>query len=142
MDAARNKLMDILCNYQGFKQCVLILVFDAYKVKGGVGQVMDYHNIHVVYTKEAETADEYIEKVTHEMASKHQVTVATSDALEQLIIMGQGATRLSAKDLKEEIIRTWDQIQSDYLNKQASGRSYLGDQFDETLLEFLKKGYN
>jgi small GTP-binding protein len=137
MDAARNKLMDILCNYQGFKKCILILVFDAYKVKGGVGEIFDYHNIHVVYTKEAETADAYIEKVTHEIARKHQVTVATSDALEQLIILGQGAVRLSAKDLKEEIKRIRDQIRREYLDRQPSGRAYLGEQFTDDLFEFL-----
>ncbi len=139
MDAARNKLMDILCNYQGFKKCILILVFDAYKVKGGIGAVFDYHNIHVVYTKEAETADEYIEKVTHEMARKHHVTVATSDALEQLIILGQGAVRFSASDLKEEITRVRDQIRRDYLEKQPGGRAFIGDQFDDILGQFEEK---
>lgn len=133
MDAARSKLMDILCNYQGFKNCILILVFDAYKVKGGVGEVQDYHNIHVVYTKEAETADQYIEKVTHEIAKEHRVTVATSDALEQLIILGKGAIRLSAGDLKEEILRINDQIRNDYLDRLPKGKAYLGDQFDENI---------
>lgn len=133
MDSARHKLMDILCDYQGFKKCILILVFDAYKVKGGTGEVQEYHNIHVVYTKEAETADEYIEKVTHDIARKHHVTVATSDALEQMIILGQGAVRLSAGDLKEEILRIRDQIRRDYLDGQPSGRSYLGEQFGEEL---------
>lgn len=137
MDAARTKLMDILCNYQGFKKCVLILVFDAYKVKGGVGAIQDYHNIHVVYTKEAETADQYIEKVTHEMARKHRVTVATSDALEQLIIMGQGAARLSAKDLKEEILRIVNQIRREYLEQQPSGKAYLKEQFSDNILDVL-----
>ncbi len=136
MDAARSKLMDILCNYQGFKKCILILVFDAYKVKGGPGEVFDYYNIHVVYTKEAETADEYIEKVTHEMARHHHVTVATSDALEQLIILGQGAIRFSANDLKEEITRVRDQIRRDYLDKQPGGRTFIGDQFDDILGQF------
>ncbi len=138
LDGARNKLMDILCNYQGFKQCILILVFDAYKVKGGVGGIQDYHNIHVVYTKEAETADQYIEKVTHEIAKKHRVTVATSDALEQLIIMGQGAVRLSANDLKEEVLRVMNQIRRDYLDKQPSGRAYLKEQFSDNILELLE----
>ncbi|HHV08869.1 MAG TPA: GTP-binding protein [Clostridiales bacterium] len=138
LDGARNKLMDILCNYQGFKKCILILVFDAYKVKGGVGGIQDYHNIHVVYTKEAETADQYIEKVTHEIAKKHRVTVATSDALEQLIIMGQGAARLSAKDLKEEVLRVMNQIRRDYLEKQPSGRAYLKEQFSDNILELLE----
>lgn len=91
IDAARNKLMDILSNYQGFIGCTLILVFDAYKVKGNQGEVQKYHNIYVVYTKEAETADQYIEKTTHEIGRKYKVTVATSDALEQVIVMGQGA---------------------------------------------------
>jgi predicted RNA-binding protein with PIN domain len=136
LDAARSKLMDILCNYQGFKKCILILVFDAYKVKGGLGEVFDYHNIHVVYTKEAETADEYIEKVTHEMARHHHVTVATSDALEQLIILGQGAIRFSANDLKKEITRVRDQIRRDYLEKQPSGRAFFKDQFDDILGQF------
>jgi predicted RNA-binding protein with PIN domain len=139
MDAARSKLMDILCNYQGFKKCILILVFDAYKVKGGLGSVFDYHNIHVVYTKEAETADAYIEKVTHEIAQNHHVTVATSDALEQLIILGQGAARLSAKDLKEEITRIRDQIRRDYLDKQFGGRAFFKDQFDDILGQFNDK---
>ena len=138
MDAARRKLMDILCNYQGFKKCILILVFDAYKVKGGIGEVLNYHNIHVVYTKEAETADEYIEKVTHDIARKNRVTVATSDALEQLIIMGQGAARLSANDLKEEVIRIRDQIQRDYLEKQPTGRAYIKEQLSDDILELLE----
>lgn len=142
MDAARNKLMDILCNYQGFKKCILILVFDAYKVKGGVGEIFDYHNIHVVYTKEAETADAYIEKVTHEIARKHHVTVATSDALEQLIILGQGAVRFSANELKEEIKRIRDQIRRDYLERQPSGRAYLGDHFTDELSIFFEEENN
>lgn len=133
MDAARYKLMDILCNYQGFLKCIVILVFDAYKVKGGTGSVQEYHNIHVVYTKEAETADQYIEKVTHQIARKHRVTVATSDALEQLIILGQGAIRISANDLLLEITRVRDQIRRDYLDRQMSGRSYLGEKLGDHL---------
>jgi len=139
MDAARNKLMDILCNYQGFKKCIMILVFDAYKVKGGVGEVIDYHNIHVVYTKEAETADSYIEKITHEIARKHQVTVATSDAMEQLIIMGHGALRLSANELKEEVNRISEQIRRDYLDRQPTGRNYLGKQLSDKILDFFEE---
>ena len=110
IDAARNKLMDILSNYQGFSGCTLILVFDAYKVKGNQGEVQKYHNIYVVYTKEAETADQYIEKTTHEIGRKYKVTVATSDALEQVIVMGQGAYRISARDFYEEVERTEKQI--------------------------------
>lgn len=101
--SARNALMDILSNYQGYRKDTLILVFDAYKVQGNPGQVYKYHNIYVVYTKEAETADQYIEKTVHRMNRKYDVTVATSDALEQVIILGQGAKRLSAQGLKDEI---------------------------------------
>lgn len=110
LDSARDKLMDILSNYQGFKKCNLILVFDAYKVSGGQGSIFSYHNIHVVYTKEAETADQYIEKVTHELGKKYQVTVATSDRLEQMIIFGAGAKRVSAKGFLEEIRATEKEI--------------------------------
>lgn len=127
IDAARNKLMDILSNYQGFTGCTLILVFDAYKVKGSQGEVQKYHNIYVVYTKEAETADQYIEKTTHEIGRKYKVTVATSDALEQVIVMGQGAYRISARDFYEEVERTEKQIRE--INGQQYGekRNYLLD---------------
>ncbi len=142
MDAARYKLMDILCNYQGYKKCILILVFDAYKVKGGQGEIGDYHNIHVVYTKEAETADEYIEKVTHEIARKHRVIVATSDRLEQMIILGQGATRLSANELKEEIERMKVEMSGYYEDRQSKGRSYLGERMNDDMLRILKEKNN
>ena len=95
--------MDILCNYQGYRKMTLILVFDAYKVEGNAGEVQKYHNIHVIYTKEAETADQYIEKTVHQIGRKYDVTVATSDAAEQVIIWGQGAKRLSAKGLYRQI---------------------------------------
>ena len=92
--AAQSRLMDILSDYQGIKGCILILVFDAYRVEGHPEETFQYHNIHVVYTKEAETADQYIERTVHEIGRKHNVTVATSDGLEQIIIMGQGAARI------------------------------------------------
>lgn len=117
MDSARGKLMDILCNYQGYMGCEVILVFDAYKVKQNPGEIIKYHNIHVVYTKEAETADMYIEKTTHALGRTSQVTVATSDALEQLIIMGQGALRMSARGLREEIERVNTLIRENYLDQ-------------------------
>lgn len=110
IDAARGRLMDILCNYQGYKKCILILVFDAYKVKGNIGEMFDYHNIHVVYTREAETADQYIEKLAHRMGKDYDVTVATSDGLEQLIIRGQGCRLLSAREFQEEVKATEKQI--------------------------------
>ena len=110
LDAARKQLCDLLSNYQGFKKCVVIVVFDAYKVKGGLGSVEKYHNIHVVYTKEAETADAYIERATYEIGKKHRVKVATSDGPEQLIILGHGALRLSARSFREELDETLRQI--------------------------------
>ena len=127
IDAARNKLMDILSNYQGFTGCTLILVFDAYKVKGNQGEVQKYHNIYVVYTKEAETADQYIEKTTHEIGRKYKVTVATSDALEQVIVMGQGAYRISARDFYEEVERTEKQIREINERERGEKRNYLLD---------------
>jgi predicted RNA-binding protein with PIN domain len=139
MDAARYKLMDILSNYQGFTNSKVILVFDAYKVKGGVGSVQKYHNIDVVYTKEAETADQYIEKVTHEIAKDNRVAVATSDALEQIIILGKGAIRLSAGDLKEEILRVNDAIRSSYLEKSSKGRANIGERFGDDIIEFMEE---
>lgn len=103
LDLARNQLINILCNYQGFSQCKLILVFDAYKIKGGKRNIEKVHNIDVVYTKEAETADMYIEKVTHEIGKNHRVRVATSDNLEQIIILGNGAFRISASEFQKEV---------------------------------------
>lgn len=130
LDSARLRLMDILCNYQGFVQCRLILVFDAYRVKGGQEKVQQYHNIHVVYTKEAETADMYIEKVSHELSRKYRVTVATSDALEQLIVIGQGAVRISSRELKEEVERVTKHSLEEYIRKQPrSGNFVLKDAF-------------
>ncbi len=110
LDAARKALCDLLCNYQGYQNCVVIAVFDAYKVKGGLGSVEKYHNIHVVYTKEAETADAYIERATYEIGKKHRVKVATSDGPEQLIILGHGALRLSASNFRQELEQVQGQI--------------------------------
>ena len=131
IDGAREKLMDILCNYQGFKKCTLILVFDAYKVKGNPGSVETYHNIHVVYTKEAETADQYIEKTVHEIGRKYRVTVATSDQLEQVIILGQGGQRISARELLEDVIEVSHQIRETARQKRSSEKNYLFDHLDE-----------
>ena len=131
IDGAREKLMDILCNYQGFKKSTLILVFDAYKVKGNPGSVETYHNIHVVYTKEAETADQYIEKTVHEIGRKYRVTVATSDQLEQVIILGQGGQRMSARELLEDVIEVSYQIRETARQKSSSEKNYLFDHLDE-----------
>ncbi len=110
MDLARETLIRRICNYQGFHQCETILVFDAYRVEGGVRSVEKVCNVHVVYTKEAETADMYIEKVTHELGKKHRVRVATSDHLEQLIIIGNGAIRIPADAFLAEVEETERQI--------------------------------
>ena len=131
IDGAREKLMDILCNYQGFKKSTLILVFDAYKVKGNPGSVETYHNIHVVYTKEAETADQYIEKTVHEIGRKYRVTVATSDQLDQVIILGQGGQRMSARELLEDVIEVSHQIRETARQKSSSEKNYLFDHLDE-----------
>lgn len=138
IESARDKLMDILCNYQGYKQCTLILVFDAYKVEGNPGEVLKHHNIYVVYTKEAETADQYIEKTVRRIGRGYDVTVATSDALEQVIILGQGAQRMSADGLKEEIELMQNEIRSEYLNKPENARNYLFDHMSEELVNEME----
>lgn len=133
LDGARGKLMDILCNYQGICKCHLIVVFDAYRVKGHVTEIMDYHNIHVVYTAEAETADQYIEKFAHENGKRYQVTVATSDGLEQIIIRGQECLLMSARELKEEIERAQQQISQEYRAAHPAERSRLMEQLLENI---------
>ena len=137
--AARGKLADILSNYQGYRKCTLILVYDAYKVEGNPGEVMKYHNIYIVYTKEAETADQYIEKTVRRIAKDADVTVATSDGLEQVIILGQGANRMSAPGLKEEIERTLAEVRGEHLGKKGSVGNYLFDYLDEETAEEMEK---
>ena len=132
----QTKLMDILSNYQGYSKCKLILVFDAYKVPGGTEHVEKYHNIYIVYTKEAETADQYIEKTVHAMGRKHRVTVATSDGLEQVIILGQGGVRMSALGLKKQIESAGHEIREMCTTKSDSGKVYL---FHETSDDVKKK---
>ena len=140
IDGARQRLMDILCNYQGYTGCILILVFDAYKVEGGLGQAIRYHNINVVYTKEAETADQYIEKLAHQMGREHQVTVATSDGLEQLIIRGQGCRLMSAKDLREAVDYVNEQIRSQHLQQFPDRNgNYLLSHAEGELREYLEE---
>ena len=112
LDLARTELINILCNFQGFRRCELIVVFDAYKVKGNKGEVEQVGGISVVYTKEAETADMYIEKATRKLGGKHRVRVATSDRLEQLIILGSGARRVSATEFLAEVEETEKLIRS------------------------------
>lgn len=114
LDGARGKLLDILCNYQAIRKCSLIAVFDAYRVEGHSTEVLDYHNIHVVFTREAETADQYIEKFAHENSNKYDVTVATSDGLEQIIITGEGCKLISSRELQEEIQRVSRRMMEDF----------------------------
>ncbi len=140
LEAARGRLMDILCDYQGYTKYRVILVFDAYRVKGNPGEVVKYHNIHVVYTKEAETADMYIEKVSHELGRKYHVTVATSDALEQLIVIGQGAVRMSSRELREEVGRVAGRHLAEYAKKTGERKnSQMGEALGRALGGAAKK---
>ena len=131
--AARDKLMDILSNYAGYSPQKVILVFDAYKVSGGQEHILKYHNISVIFTKEAETADQYIEKTTHELLKNYQVAVATSDAVEQIIIFGAGARRLSATDLKDTVDSLAEEVREKYLEEHSGGRYFLQNNLSEKL---------
>lgn len=139
VDGARGKLMDILCNYQGMKKCEVILVFDAYRVQNHQTEILDYHNIHVVYTKEAETADQYIEKFAHQNASKYKITVATSDGIEQIIIRGQGCQLLSARELEAEVKAMENHIRTDYIEPGESRKTKLIDALNGQALEEIEK---
>lgn len=138
MDSARSKLMDLLCNYQGYRNVTVILVYDAYKVEGGMGSAQKYHNIYVVYTKEAETADQYIEKTVHEIGRKYHVTVATSDGLEQRIIWGAGASRMSSQGLWEEMDQVRREIAEEYTNQKLPSGQKLFQNLDEELASYLE----
>ena len=138
-EAARNKLMDILCNYQGYKKCTVILVFDAYKVEGYNMEVKKYHNIYVVYTKEAETADQYIEKVVHEIGRKYHVTVVTSDGIEQIVTLGQGGTLISAREFLQEVEIVRGQIQDDINERRETSKNYLFHHLDEELASEMEE---
>ena len=129
VDAARGKLMDVLCNYQAMRGCEVIVVFDAYRVQGHAEEIIDYHNIHVVFTKEAETADQYIEKFAHENCRKYRITVATSDGLEQIIIRGQGCALLSSRELREEIALRSEQLRREHMMQTKR----LGNTMEEKL---------
>jgi predicted RNA-binding protein with PIN domain len=130
--------MDMLSNYQGYKKNHLIVVFDAYKVEGGMGSVQKCHNIHVIFTKEAETADQYIEKTVREIGKKYNVTVATSDALEQIIILGAGAARMSASDLYENMQLMSNELRETYLQPEKGSKNYLFDHLSEELTEVME----
>lgn len=143
MDSASHKLMDILCNYQGIRGCKVLLVFDAYRIEGHQTEIKTYHNIQVVYTKEAETADQFIEKFAHENADKYRITVATSDGVEQIIIRSKGCELLSARDFWKEIERADQQNRELYTAKLNSEKNYLFDQLPEQTakeIEAIRQG--
>lgn len=139
IDGARGRLLDLLCNYQGMKKCHLIAVFDAYRVAGHKTEIFDYHNIHVVFTKEAETADAYIEKFAHENGKKYRITVATSDGLEQIIIRGAGCLLMSASDLLAEIRQMEHAIKEEHIRQSKGSRQYLMDGMSEEVRGQMEK---
>jgi len=127
MDGAKMKFLDALCNYQLLRRCRVIVVFDAYRVEGHREEVIDYYNIHMVYTREAQTADQYIEKFAHDNKKNYNITVATSDGLQQMIVRGEGCALLSARELKAEIVRADEEIKKVYRETQGIDRNYLSD---------------
>lgn len=133
LDVARSRLIDYLTNYQGFKKCLLILVFDAYKVKENLGKIEKYHNIYIVYTKEAQTADMFIERTTHQMSNEYQISVVTSDALEQIIVMAKGARRISSREFVKEVEYLTTSKMKEYIRNK--------DVMHEFPLEQLKYDY-
>lgn len=135
LDGARGRLLDLLCNYQAIKKCGLIAVFDAYRLEGHPTEVLDYHNIHVVFTKEAETADQYIERFAHENSRKYDVTVATSDGLEQIIITGEGCRLISSRELLEEIDRASSQIMEDFQNTNLKEKNAFSNALSEDAVQ-------
>ena len=139
IDGARDRLLDIMSNYQGYKKATVIVVFDAYRVEGHREEIIRYHNVYAVYTKEAETADQYIEKTVHEIGRKHEVTVATSDRLEQVIIRGEGGRLISARELEEEVEMVRREIRQEFLEKRHGGRNYLFDHLEDDLAEEMEK---
>ena len=139
LESARVKLIDTLSNYKGVQKATIIVVFDAYLVKGNPGSVSKYHNIYVVYTKEAETADHYIERVVTSMPKHYRVRVATTDGLEQIIIMGQGAHRMSARGLRDEIKATENQIRQQWHEKRQSSKNYLIDNISDEMAQYMKE---
>ena len=139
LEGARSRLADVLSNYQGYHGCTVILVFDAYRVEGGQGSVSKYQNLYVVFTKEAETADQYIEKTVHRIGRDASITVATSDALEQVIIYGEGARRMSARELWDEVEKTRAQIRETWENKKEDKKNYLFDQLSGDMAEWMEQ---
>ncbi len=127
IDSARDRLLDILCNYQAIKKEELIVVFDAYRVKGHKVEYLDYHNIHVVYTAEAETADRYIERFAHENKQKYDITVVTSDGQEQIIVMGQGCNLFSSREFEKEVKAVSEKNMEDFMARNTTSKSYISE---------------
>lgn len=138
LESARQRLMDILSNYKGVQKTTIILVFDAYLVKGNPGTISLYHNIYVVYTKEAETADHYIERVVTALPKHYRVRVATADGLEQLIISGQGAIRMSARELQRTVQGVEKQLRENFIENRPPKNNMLMDHLDEEAMEWLE----
>ncbi len=139
LESARMRLADILCNYQGFRKNEIILVFDGYKSKGNPGSVIHYHNIDIVYTREAQTADQFIEAVSWQMAKDYQIRVATSDGLEQMIILAKGAARMSARELKHEIESANKDIRDTFDKIKDRKRNSLLDNVSPEMAELLEQ---
>ena len=138
LESARQKLLDILSNYQGSQKMQIIVVFDGYLVKGNLGTVYQYHNISVVYTKEAETADHFIERTVHRLPRHYKVSVATSDSLEQMIILGQGAERITAQQLRSRILSAEKNIRTKYIENRPPKNNILADNIDKEALEWIE----
>lgn len=143
MESARIKLLDVLSNYRGVRKCEIIVVFDAYLVQGHGEEITDYHNIHMVFTKEAQTADQYIEKFAHDNSKKYNMSVATSDGLQQIIVRSKGCLLMSARELKAEVDATSDRIKQEHLDRQEPSRNFLGDALSiesKQQMEEMRKG--
>ncbi|WHH61417.1 NYN domain-containing protein [Petroclostridium sp. X23] len=138
LENARWKLLEILADYQGYKKNKVIVVFDAHLVKGSIEKKDIYAGVDVVYTKENETADNYIEKLVHDIGRSETVRVATSDFLEQTIILSKGATRLSANELKEEVKVSHKDMDHKYLQRGIKDHT-IGSRLGEDTLRVLEK---
>lgn len=139
MEGARVRLLDCLSNYQGIKKAKIIVVFDAYMVEGHREEIIDYYNIHMVFTKEAQTADQYIEKFAHDNQKKYNMTVATSDGLQQIIIRGAGCRLLSARELKLEVENAVEKMRQLYNEIKVKDRNYLSDSISDEAREKMEK---
>lgn len=138
LESARQKLINIMEDYRGYKDINIIIVFDAYKLKGNIGKKYRYNNIDIVYTKEAETADRFIERITDKIGRIKKVRVATSDALEQIIILGKGATRLSARELKQEIDFSKKRQREKYIEKHPPKNNLLEDNLPPDIKKWME----